>query len=154
MAIDGKYAAFRASLRMKCHSSWPYRKSSHRRRADFSEEFPEDGEGGEIEDRDQEDRGDGPCLDAVEGGHAEIAAELGGVVLEAGEELRDGEADGRDAVEVLAEVDEDQDEGEVKRVGEGFEKMEDGLVELEEISGDEADERGGSHDGEDAESLR
>ena len=44
----------------------------------------------------------------MQGCHAEIAGEPTGAFLEAGEELGDGERDGRDAVEVLAEADEDE----------------------------------------------
>ena len=121
-----------------------------RRRADFSEEFPEDGQGDEIEEWDQENRGDGPGLDAVEGGDSEIAGELGGIVLEAGEELGDGEADGRDAVEVLAEADEDKDQREVERVGEGLEEVEDGLVQAEQVADCEAHKGSAAHDGKDA----
>lgn len=87
----------------------------------------------------------------MEGGHAEVAGELGGAFLEAGEELRDGERDGRDSVEVLADADEDEDQREVERVGEGLEEVEDGLVETEQVTDNEADQRGGTHDGEDPE---
>lgn len=120
---------------------------SNRRRADFSEELPEDGQGGEIKEWNQENRGDGPGLDAMEGGDAEVAGELGGVVREAGEELGDGERDGWDAVEVLADANEDEDQGEVKRVGEGLEEVQDGLVEAEQMTDNKANKRGAAHDG-------
>lgn len=67
----------------------------------------------------------------MEGGHAEIAGELGGAFLEAGEELGDGEQDGQDAVEILTEPDEDEDHRQVDRVGEGLEEVQDWLVEAE-----------------------
>ncbi len=87
----------------------------------------------------------------MEGGHAEVAGELGGVVFEAGEELGDGKFDERDAVEHLAEPDVDEDEGELERIGEGFEKVKDGLIEFEQVTKDQADDRGAAHDGKNAE---
>jgi len=120
-------------------------------REGFAEEFFQQWKGDEIKERDEDDGADGPGLDAVEGGHAEITGELGGAFLELAHHLRDGEFDKFDTVQLLAEADEDENEGKMERVGEGFEEMEDGLIEFKNPTGDEADEGCGAHDREDAE---
>ena len=95
----------------------------------FQEKFFKYGKRDDIQDRNKKDGTDGPCLDAVEGGHAEVAGELGGIVFELSDQLGDGEFDEGDAVEHLAEADVDEDERELEGIGEGFKKVEDGLVE-------------------------
>jgi hypothetical protein len=76
---------------------------------------------------------------------------LCGVVFEAGEELGDGEFDEGGAVEYLPKTYVNEDENELEWIGEGFEKMEDGLVETANMANDEADDRGAAHDGKNAE---
>lgn len=70
-----------------------------------------------------------------------------GVVFEADEELRNGEFDQGDAVEYLPKTDVNEDEDELQRIGESFEKMENRLVETENMADHETDDRGTAHDG-------
>lgn len=103
---------------------------------------------GDEADQGNEDQGtDGPCLDAMECGPAEVLSEFQRIFPEPVQKLGNRKTDQRSIVEHLAKADIDQNERQMDGVGEGFEKVKDRLVQPKEVTDEQADDRGGSHDG-------
>ena len=87
----------------------------------------------------------------MQGGDTEILSESPGISHELFDELGNGERDRFCSEEPLAGTNEDEDQGKVKGIDGVAGDLHNGLVQLEEPGGEEADEGGGSHDWEDAE---
>ena len=86
----------------------------------------------------------------MQGGDTEILSESPGISHELFDELGNGERDRFCSEEPLAGTNEDEDQGKVKGIDGVAGDLHNGLVQLEEPGGEEADEGGGSHDWEDA----
>jgi len=91
-----------------------------------------------MNERHKNDGRNEPCLNAVEGGESKVTGKLERAFLKACEKLWNRERDRWAPVEKLAAANEYENQRDVERVAQGFEKVEDGLVELESISYDKA----------------
>lgn len=108
--------------------------------------------GDEGFDEEKEDGGnEGPGDNSLTGGEAEVFDEFPRVGGELADQLGDREGDGIGLEDPLACADEDEDEGKVEGIDCVAGDLDDGLIQLEEPRGDEAEEGGAAHDGEDAE---